>query len=52
MAKKITIYRCKICNYVYDQEKKEHKFEELPEDYCCPKCQASKTSFIKREVNL
>lgn len=52
MTKTIIIYRCKICNYIYEQDEKESKFKDLPEDYCCPKCSASKDSFLKKEVRL
>ncbi|MGP3667336.1 MAG: rubredoxin [Candidatus Bathyarchaeota archaeon] len=46
-------YRCTICGYVYDEDKgdPEHnipagtKFENLPEDWYCPVCGASKDQF-------
>lgn len=46
-------YRCTICGYVYDEDKgdSEHnipagtKFENLPEDWYCPVCGASKDQF-------
>ncbi|MCX8176516.1 MAG: rubredoxin [Candidatus Bathyarchaeota archaeon] len=46
-------YRCTICGYVYDEEKgdpenkipKGTKFEDLPEDWYCPVCGASKDQF-------
>jgi len=28
MVIEIAIYRCKICNYIYDEEQKGRKFEE------------------------
>lgn len=50
-------YRCKVCGYVYDPEKgdpdsgikPETPFEELPEDWLCPICGASKEEFEKVE---
>jgi rubredoxin len=46
------IYRCKICNYIYDQDEKALEFKDLSENYCCPKCSASKESFVKKEIKL
>ena len=50
-------WRCKICGYEYDEDAGEPdhgvspgtKFEELPEDYKCPICGASKDMFEKVE---
>ena len=44
-----------ICNYIYDPEDGEPRtntppgtaFEDLPEDWTCPKCGAGKFRFIK-----
>ncbi len=41
-----TRYLCSLCNYVYDEKRGEPhrgikpgtKFEDLPDDYCCPVC--------------
>lgn len=38
-------YRCPICGYVYNNETKNIKFEDLSEDYKCPLCQAPKNLF-------
>lgn len=48
-------YRCKVCGYVYDPERgdiiggidKGVPFEELPDDWKCPVCGASKDEFEK-----
>lgn len=42
MAKK---YRCLLCGYIYDDAKEEVKFEDLPDDWHCPLCGASKDQF-------
>ena len=50
-------YRCDICDYIYDPEKGDPdagiepgtSFEDLPEDWVCPVCGASKDSFIKED---
>ena len=31
-------YRCMACGYIYDNEKEEVKFEDLPEVWVCPLC--------------
>lgn len=41
-----TRYLCTLCNYIYDEKRGEPhrgikpgtKFEDLPDDYCCPVC--------------
>jgi len=46
-------YKCKICGYIYDPRKGDPdsgiapgtSFEELPEDWVCPVCGASKDEF-------
>lgn len=54
-------YICKICGYVYDEEKgipdkgikAGTKWEEFPSDWKCPLCGASKTDFkpVVEEIN-
>ena len=43
--KKEMKYICQICEYVYDDDKEEVPFEELPEDWECPLCGATKSEF-------
>lgn len=40
-------YRCNLCGYIYDDSKEKIKFEDLPEDWICPLCGASKSQFTK-----
>ncbi len=42
-------WECRICGYIYDDEKKKTPFEELPEDWRCPECYAPKAYFDKME---
>lgn len=42
-------YKCKICGYIYDDEKESVKFEDLPDDWTCPMCHAPKSLFEKIE---
>ena len=46
-------YRCLLCGYIYDPEKGDPgagmepgtAFEDLPDDWECPECGASKDEF-------
>ncbi len=50
-------YVCDICGYVYDPAKGDPDndiepgtaFEDLPEDWVCPECGASKSEFVRIE---
>lgn len=52
---KLSKYACKPCRWEYDEEKgmpergiaKGTRFEELPDDFTCPKCGATKWMFEK-----
>ena len=54
---KMEKYVCKICGYVYDPEKGDPDggiapgtaFEDIPDDWVCPVCGASKDQFEKME---
>ena len=47
-------WRCKICSYIYDENTGETqtgtppktRFEEIPEEWRCPVCQAGKSAFV------
>ena len=40
-------YQCIICGYIYDDSKEEVKFEDLDENWKCPRCGVGKDKFIK-----
>jgi len=50
-------YVCQVCGYVYDPANGDPengiepgaKFEDLPDDWTCPVCGASKEEFEKEE---
>ena len=50
-------YECTVCGYIYDPElgdpdggiKQGTPFEEIPDDWVCPVCGASKDQFEKVE---
>jgi len=56
-VEKMDKYVCKICGYVYDPKKGDPdneispgtKFEDIPDDWVCPICGASKVDFEKEE---
>lgn len=45
-------YRCTICGYIYDEEKEEAKFEELPDSWNCHLCGVPKSLFEKTEEEI
>ena len=38
-------YQCRVCGYVYDEQKEGEKWSDLPDDWVCPSCGARKSSF-------
>ena len=56
---KMTKYRCTVCRWVHDPElgdpdggiKSGTPFEEIPDDWVCPVCGATKSDFEKEEKN-
>ncbi len=57
MSEKMAKYQCIVCGYIYDPAKGDPDggisagtpFGELPEDWVCPECGASKEEFEKVE---
>jgi len=55
-------YVCEICGYIYDPEKGDpHSgiepgtpFEDIPDDWSCPQCNATKSQFkpMKQESGV
>lgn len=42
----MTKFRCTICNYIFDEDKKGKKFKDLPSEWVCPVCGADKEAFL------
>ena len=42
-------YVCNICGWVYDEEEKGVKWEDLPEDFVCELCGVDKSNFSPAE---
>ena len=40
-------WECEICGYIYNEDTEGVPFEDLPEDWVCPECGATKDEFIK-----
>ncbi len=38
-------YRCTLCGYIYDDAKEAVKFVDLPANWVCPLCGATKDLF-------
>jgi rubredoxin len=56
-VKNLEKWECLVCGYIYDPEvgDPEHgippktSFEDLPEDWVCPVCNAPKNQFVKKQ---
>ncbi|MBL7021814.1 rubredoxin [Patescibacteria group bacterium] len=54
MASTTTKYICKVCGYIYDQEKGDPdsgikpgtRFSDIPDDWVCPTCKVKKSDFV------
>lgn len=38
-------YKCTVCGYVYDEDAEGVPFQDLPDDWACPVCNAPKDAF-------
>jgi glutamate synthase domain-containing protein 2 len=41
----MAIYKCQVCDYLYDEDKEGVKWEDLPDDWVCPVCESDKSLF-------
>ena len=41
----MSLFVCRVCGYEYDEDEEETEFYDLPDDWCCPSCGASKEDF-------
>lgn len=39
-------YRCTVCGHIYDEEKEDVKFADLPDTWTCPTCHQPKSKFV------
>ncbi len=47
LRKDTFMWRCTICGYIYDEAQEGKKFEDLPNDWSCPVCNAPKDAFVR-----
>ncbi|MCX6334737.1 MAG: rubredoxin [Bacteroidia bacterium] len=40
-------FKCTACGYIYDEEKENARFSELPDSWVCPVCGSEKSDFIE-----
>ena len=40
-------HKCSVCGYIYDDAVEKVRFEDLPDDWCCPICGSEKEDFIE-----
>jgi len=45
----MALYRCEVCDYIYDEDKEGKKWEDLPDDWECPICGSDKSEFVLDE---
>ena len=45
------IWICKVCGYIYDEEKEGTAFKDLPDDWVCPLCKHGKEDFEKTFIS-
>ena len=43
-------YKCKVCGYIYDEEKEGTLWRDLPDSWCCPLCSSDKSYFTTSQV--
>ena len=41
----MAIYKCQVCDYIYDDDKEGVKWDDLPDDWVCPICESDKSLF-------
>ena len=41
----MAVYKCLVCDYLYDEDKEGVKWEDLPDDWVCPVCESDKSLF-------
>jgi len=46
----VAVYKCEVCDYLYDEDKEGVKWEDLPDDWTCPVCGSPKAYFKAGET--
>lgn len=45
----MSVYTCSMCGYQYDESVEKVPFDQLPDDWQCPICNAPKSAFEKTQ---
>ena len=48
----MAIYRCEVCDYIYDEDKEDVKWADLPDNWTCPVCDSEKSEFVLVEEEV
>ena len=48
----MAVYRCSVCDTVFDENKEEKKWEELTEGWSCHVCESGKSAWKKVEEEV
>lgn len=46
----MAIHRCRRCNYLYIDKEQKICFDNLDDNFKCPRCHCSKKMFVKRKL--
>ncbi|MGN1044987.1 MAG: rubredoxin [Candidatus Methanomethylophilaceae archaeon] len=46
----MAVYRCKVCGYIYDDDKEFVPFAELDDSYLCTVCGMPKSEFEEIKI--
>jgi glutamate synthase domain-containing protein 2 len=41
----MAVFKCQVCDYLYDEDKEGVKWKDLPDDWVCPICESNKSLF-------
>jgi len=41
----MAVYKCEVCDTVYDEEKEDVKWDDLPDNWICPVCGSGKSYY-------
>lgn len=41
----MALYRCTVCDYIYDENREGNRLNDLPDDWVCPICESGKAYF-------
>lgn len=47
----MAIYKCKVCETIYDEEKEGVKWDELTDDWACRVCESDKSCFFPEQLD-